>query len=250
MKHYISKNKLAVTVIANLFALVSFAQDDGGAPRINKFADFSAAIGSSQQSIAASYVYNWRVGKKRKFELGLGLRNTAYFGLKKDFWTAPAKLARSTTFPFAVVFAGQETQNWDTLTVQRPFTNSINITANIGYHFSKRWYGGFNIDLIGYTFGRKGSGILTSNGIARTESNAKPAAFNLLLTGDNDLGSLNSEFFINYNLNKKWSVKALYQFVFVEYKTSTIKQTAPDGTINDRFRNKANNLGLGIAYHF
>lgn len=227
---------------------VSFAQQTK-LPKTNQLVDFSATIGNAQQSLAASYVYNWGVGKKRKFELGAGIRNTAYFGVKREFWTAPARLARTNTTPFLIFFAGQKTENWDTLTVQRAFTNSLNVTANLGYHISNKLYAGFNIDVIGFTFGQTSAAILKSNGNTRTEPNANPAAFNLLLTGDHDLGTLNSEFFLHYNINKKWSVKGIYQFLFVEYKTTLIKQTAPDGTINDRFRNKANNFGLGVAYH-
>ncbi|MBX9784049.1 MAG: hypothetical protein K2X48_12235 [Chitinophagaceae bacterium] len=169
----------------------------------NQLIDLTVTAGSSQQSIATSYVFNRGIGKSKKFEIGLGVRNTAYFGVKKDFWTAPANLARTTTFPFAVVFAGQKTENWDTLNVQRPFTNSLNATVNLGYHLSNKFYAGFNIDLIGFTVGRKSPAVFTSNGVSKTEPAAKPAAFNLLLTGDNDYGSLNSEFFLRYQFNKK-----------------------------------------------
>jgi len=72
----------------------------------------------------------------------------------------------------------------------------------------------------------------------------------VLLTGDNDYGSLNSEFFLKYKLSQRWGVRAIYQFYFAEYKTKTIKQTAPDGTLVDRFRNKANTYGAGLSYHF
>ena len=134
--------------------------------------------------------------------------------------------------------------------MQRPFINALNATANLGYHFSDRFYGGINIDVLGFSFGRKSSAILTSNGNTATEPKAKPTAFNLLLTGDNDLGSLNSEFFLKYRIADKWSVKGVYQFLFAEYKTTSIYQTAPDGTTVDRFRNKANNFGVGVSYNF
>ena len=224
------------------------AQETNELPRTNRFVDFTATIGASQQTLAASYVHNWRVGKRRKFELGLGLRNTAYFGVKKDFWTAPADVARGSSIPFIVVVSSQETQNWDTLTVQRPLTNSLNLSANFGYHINKKLYAGFNIDLIGFTVGRTSSAIFTSNGTTTTEPEAKPVPFNLLLTGDLDLGSLNSEFFLSYNLNDHWSVKGVYQFMFIEYQTTNVKQTTPQDV--DRFRNKANNGGIGVAYHF
>lgn len=228
----------------------SLAQSTLGA-RPNRFADLTVSAASAQGSWALSYVHNWKVLKKKKWELGLGLRYTGYAGQKKDFITAgPARLTRTSTTPFLIFFAGQKTQNWDTLAVQQPFTNSFNVTANLGYNFNKHWYAGFNIDLIGYTFGKKTSAILTGNGITRTEANAKPTPFNLLLTGDHDKGSLNSEFFVKYHFKNRWSVKAVYQFLFIEYKTQTIKQVATDGTVISTFRNKVNAAGLGISYTF
>ena len=246
LKMLMNKKFLILTVM--LAGFVSGFAQQKKLPVYNQFVDLAATAGKDQGAVAASYVYNWRLGQKRKFEIGIGGRFTSYFGTKKDFLTAPAKLARTTTFPFVIVFAGQQEKNIDTLTVQRPQTNSVNVTANLGYHLSSRWYAGFNIDVIGFTFGKKTNAVLTSNGVTVTEPVAKPAAFNVLLTGDNDHGSLNSEFFLKYDLNNRWSVRGVYQFLFAEYKTTTVKQIAPDGTINDRFRNKANNFGVGVSY--
>lgn len=236
---------IIIIVCSNLFAQAQKKQAG-----INQFADFSAAVGSSQGTIAASYVRNWKLGKRKRIEAGVGLRWTSYFGTKKDFITAPARLARTNTTPFLIFFAGQRTDYHDTLTVQRPMTHSVNVSINAGYNFSSKWNAGFNIDLAGFTFGRKSSAILTSNGTTTVEPVAKPASFNLLLTGDHDYGSLNSEFFVKYELTSRWGIKVLYQFVFIEYKTEAVKQVAPDGTQVDRFRNKANNIGLGVSYNF
>src|SRR4030095_11435509 len=181
-------------------------------------------------------------------ELGLGLRWTTYTGTKREFYTAPASLARSSTVPFAGVFSGHEFQNVDTLTVQRPFTSSLNLSLNSGYRVGKKWYIGANIDLIGFTVGRTTSAILVSNGVTVTESMAKPSSFNLLLTGDLDYGSLNSELFVKYNITPRWDIKVVYQFFFTEYNTQSIYQTAPDGTSVYRFRNKANLFGVGVSY--
>jgi hypothetical protein len=227
-----------------------FAQVSKPADLTSEFLDLTATIGKDQGTASFSFVHNWKVGKNKKFELGAGARGTTYFGTKKDFVTAgPASLTRSTAIPFLIVFSDLQEENLDTLNVQRPLIFSINASFNIGYHFSPKLYGGINIDVIGFTVGRKSSAVLTSNGNTQTEPSAKPAGFNLLLTGDLDKGSLNSEFFFRYQLAKQWSLKALYQFIFVEYKTQNIEQIAPDGTEIDRFRNKANNVGLGIVYH-
>ena len=243
-------NKFILTTgLALTYTVMSYAQENP-LPRKTQFVDLTGTVGSSQGSIAASYVHNWRIGKRKKWEAGLGLRYTGYMGSKKDFTTAPAKLSRTTTTPFIIFFAGQKTENWDTLNIKRPFINSINISLNFGYNFSEKISAGFNIDLIGFSFGRNESGILTSDGTSTNEPEAKPSSFNVLLTGDNDIGSLNSEFFLKYKIDNRWGIKAVYQFYFAEYETRTVKQIAPDGTEVYRFRNKANNFGLGVSYHF
>lgn len=217
----------------------------------NKFADFSGTVGNGQGTVAASYVYNWKFGfgKRKNWEAGFGARLTSSFGNNLQYITAgPARFTRTNTIPFLIVFAGQRTENWDTLTVQNSIVNSLNITANFGYNFSPRWSGGFNIDLTGVSFGKTSQAVFLSNGINYNEPSAKPTAINLLLTGDHDRGSLNSEFFVKYKLDDKWAIRGIYQFLFTEYTTSGIKQTLPDGSTVNRFRNKANNFGIGILY--
>lgn len=241
--------KPLILLIAILFPGIFLFGQTKETGKKDQFVDLAATIGSSRGTVALSYVHNWKLGKKQKWEAGLGARFTSSFGTKQEYTTAPARLARSTTIPFLIVFADQVTSNWDTLTVQRPFVNSLNITANFGYNFTDQWSAGFNIDLVGFAFGRKSAAILTTNGITKTEAAAKVANFNALLTGDLDYGNLNSEFFIKYKLNKRWAVRGVYQFYFSEYKTTTIKQIAPDGTEVDRFRMKANNFGLGVSFN-
>jgi hypothetical protein len=234
-------------LILSLFVSVSRAQKQKS---VSQFIDLSGTIGQDQGTGALSYVYNWKTGKRKKFELGAGLRWTTYAGTKKEFYTAgPASLTRTSSVPFLIVFAGINEENIDTLVVQRPLIHALNLSFNMGYQFTKRIYGGINIDVVGFSFGRKSSSVLTSDGETMTDPEASPTAFNILLTGDHDSGSLNSEFFVRYQAGKRWSFKALYQFLFAEYTTHNIVQTAPDGTEIDQFRNKANNIGLGIVYH-
>ncbi len=244
-------NRKKIAALAALLLFVFSIQAQDKKPRTNRFIDLTLTAGSSQGTAAFAFVNNWKLWKKQKFEIGLGARWTTYTGSKKDFLTAgPARHTRSFTTPFLIFFAGQKEANFDTLTVQRPLTHSLNITINLGYNISAKWYAGFNIDAIGFTVGRKTAGIFTSNGITMIDQASKPSSFNLLLTGDHDLGTLNSEFFLKYKIAERWQLKALYQFMFIEYETQMVKQHIPNGPENTRFRNKANNLGLGIAYHF
>jgi hypothetical protein len=249
------KRKIINIAIWSFFLPVAGWAQQKEKPRTSRWLDITGTVGSSQGSVAGAYVHNWKVGKRHRWELGTGLRVTNYFGTKKDFITAgPAKYTRSFTTPFLIFFAGQNEGNFDTLQVQRPLTSSVNITVNIGYSIAPKWYAGFNIDVIGFTFGRKTGGVFTgknNNGQQGvfSDNNVKPTAFNALLTGDHDKGSLNSEFFLRYKFNDRWGIKGVYQFVFIEYETSSLKQSIPGGPLNNRFRNKANNLGVGITYH-
>jgi hypothetical protein len=243
-----------IIIAAALLPVISWSQSKQKST--SQWVDFTGTIGSSQGTIAGAYAYNWKFGKKHRLELGTGLRWTTYAGTKKNFITSgPAKYTRSFTTPFLIFFAGQKEANFDTLEVQRPLANSINVTINIGYSISPKWYTGFNIDVIGYTFGRRTGGVLSGKNGAGQQGNysdnrVDPTPFNLLLTGDHDKGTLNSEFFLRYQLTDKWRIKGVYQFIFVEYKTQTVQQAIPNGPLNEVFRNKANNLGLGLSYNF
>jgi hypothetical protein len=233
--------------IVTLLCLQGMTQES---KKISQYADLSAAFGQDQGTVAASYIYNWKLGKKKRLELGLGGRWTTYYGTKKEFVTAgPASLTRTFTVPFLIVFSGIREENLDTLTVQRPLVNAINLSFNLGYNITPKWYAGINIDVIGASFGRESNAVLASYGTTQTEPAAKPTGFNLLLTGDHDRGNLNSELFVRYRAGKRWTAKLLYQFFFAEYTTQNLAQVAPDGTEVDRFRNKANLIGLGLVYH-
>ncbi|WP_025761787.1 hypothetical protein [Dyadobacter tibetensis] len=231
----------------NIVVFAQTASDAGSGQHL----DFATTMGHHQGSTALAYVHSYKFGKNKRFDAGLGLRLTNSYGNNNRYITAgPARLTRSFTAPFLIFFAGQETQNWDTLTVRRPLVNALNITANLSYAFTARISAGFNIDLIGYSFGRKSPGTLQSQGILKMDPAVRPSNFNLLLTGDHDKGTLNSEFFLKYQFNSNWGLRAIYQFLFTEYKTNSVEQIASDGTRIEKFRNKANNFGLGISYHF
>lgn len=217
---------------------------------IDQYADISVGIGSSQFTSSLSYVHNWKIGKRKKWEVGLGARFTSYFGSNLYFRTAPAKLTSGKTDP-TVLFTQDIEQNIDSVLFPKAQVNSFNISLNFGYNFSKKFSAGLNIDAIGFSFGKKQSGIYYGNNFATgVQATARPTSFNLLLISDNDKGSLNSELFGRYKWNDSWSVRLGIQFYFAEYTTDTKVQTTPGGDKNDRFRKKMLGAGLGISYNF
>lgn len=216
---------------------------------VRKSASFTAAVGSNEFSTALSYQHLWKLGKNQKFGIGAGIRLTNYFGNNKYFTTAPAKLT-SGKKGLSVFFSDDIPQNIDSVLFKNAQTNALNISLNFDYTISKKIVVGFNIDAIGFTFGAQQNGSYLGNNGVGNATVAKPTNFNLLLVSDNDLGSLNSEFYAQYQFNNKWGAKLGFQFLFTEYTTNTEVQTTPDGQKNDRFRNKSSGISFGVTRNF
>ena len=216
---------------------------------VENFAELTGAIGSSQGSGSLAYVYNWKFGKHKRLEIGPGLRFTSYFAKNQYFRTAPAKLTSGKTGP-GVFFADDIIPNIDSVLFPKAQINSLNLSLNFGYNFTKNLSVGLNIDLIGFSFGKKQSGIYYGNNFATgVPVTAKPTGFNIFLVSDNDRGALNSEFFAKYKWNDTWAVKLGFQFLFAEYTTDKEVQTTPGGDKNDRFRKKMSGAAIGVTYN-
>ncbi len=208
--------------------------------------DANFALGDQQGSLSFLFLNNYGVGKSQKFKIGVGARLTSYLGLNQYFVTAPSQLTSGGTSPL-ILFQDNITKNIDTLLVKSAFNHSLNAVINFGYTISDKIQVGFNIDLIGFSFGNTSSANYI-NGIQGKNTTASPTGFNILLVSDNDRGSLNSEFYGKYFFNDRWGVKLAAQFLFTEYTTATKVQVYPQE--NDRFRNKSLLASLGVTYKF
>lgn len=207
-------------------------------------ADLMLGIGSGQTTVSLSYHYAWKFGKKKKLELGVGARLSSFTSTGKYFITAPAKLVKGETGPGAL-FKEPIVENMDSVLFPSAQINALNFLLSIGYTFSKKFSAGFNIDAIGFSFGGSQSGTYI-NGSTTQAITASPTSFNLLLVGENDEGSLNSEFFVAYAFDKKWSAKLGFQHIFMEYTTDTQVQQFPEP--NDRFRITPTIVCAGVSY--
>lgn len=236
--------RLFVLLLLTISLSKVFAQDE---PRAhNHLADFILGVGSRQTNVSLSYQIAWRFGDKQKLVMGAGLRTNAFFASDKYFVTAPAKIVKGEAGPGAL-FKESIPANMDSVHFSSASIYSINFLLHIGYAFTDKFKVGFNIDVIGASFGPGQSGTyINGNAGATTPVTAGPTGLNLLLVGENDLGSLNSEFFANYALNEKWSLKAGIQHVFMEYTTTTKVQQLPEP--NDRFRITPTVACVGVVY--
>lgn len=194
----------------------------------------SAAVGDSEGSGSVEYFRLWTLGKASRFQVGVGARLTSYFGSQQYYTSAPAALANDDT-------------KVDSFLIQRPQVNALNLAVNLGYRVLGKLDAGFNIDVIGFSFGAEKSGSYLS-GSTGSATVASPSSFNVLLVGNNDKGTLNSEFYLRYFMNERWALKAAFQYLFTEYTTDTEIQLLPER--NDRFRNKSGLFSLGITRTF
>jgi hypothetical protein len=220
-------------ILALLISGVTTAQKNV-IPKSHQYADLSFGLGSKQGSIVAGYFCNKNLGKKHRLFIGTGLRFNTFYGTNVNYTSAASNLA------------GDKLKE-DTLSATKSSVYSLNLLINLGYNITPKLQAGFNIDLLGFSFGQEGSLIFKSNGIP-TVVKAKPTSFNALLIGNNDRGSVNSEFYARYRISNKFGAKLAYQYFFTELKTNVKIQTVPE--LNDRFRNKARLINVGFTYYF
>lgn len=213
-------------------------------PSVSKFADLNIGIGDTEGTLALSFNYDKGLGKKKKIIIGFGGRFTAYLGKNQYYETAPAKLTSGST-GLGVIFKDNIAANMDTFLIKNSQVNALNLFVTLGYNLSEKFMVRFNIDAIGFSVGKNTNGNYINGAQGLIES-SRPTSFNILLTSDNDRGSLNSEFFARYLLNDKWAIKGGIQFHFTEYTTDTEVQQFPES--NDRFRNKSLLFSAGISY--
>jgi hypothetical protein len=231
------KNYILITALASLLTLTSFAQESSPSFFKSPSNNFDLSIGSKGDAHLFALAWNHlhAITKNKKLKIGYGLRFNSNIG-KGDFTTAPADLT-------------SDEKNLDTISVSSYHINSLNASIHINYAISSKLELEFNIDAVGLSFGGNVNADYNSikrlgtNPLAATKQSAKPTGFNLLLVGDNDLGSLNSEFKIKYYFKPKWSVNVGATFIFAEYTTSNklFKE-------NDRFRQKTFVPMIGITY--
>jgi hypothetical protein len=176
-----------------------------------------------------------------KFHINPGVRINVFNSSDLVYTTAPAKYTKND-------------DHVDTFSHASAQNNFANLYVCLEYDVTSKFSISFDIDIVGGSFGssilnysdfRPGK-ALASQGtfVFKNRPESSPSPFNLLLIGDNDLGSLNSTLSLTYNPTKRIGIDLGAGLVFTEYTTND--KIGYDG--NDRFRNK-NMMGyLGISY--
>lgn len=212
-----------------------------------KKSDFGLALSYAPSEFAAAL--SWRqihpVAAKGKFKMGYGLRLNGYTARELDYSTAPAYLTSGEKGP-QVIFIENIQENIDTFRVVSSRHSSLNAAIYLEYAITPKWGVGFNIDAVGFSYGRRQNGtIVSSNSNGEEKVSAKPTPYNLLLISDNDIGMLNSELYATYRWSDRLSIHGGLTFLFTEYTTET-KISYNDN--NDRFRYKSLMAMLSVSY--
>lgn len=249
--------KTVIPFFILLLPIAGFAQSTTGTSspsrptfdRITRTVDLGLAAKSGFSTAALSINRLHGLGRSHRFRIGYGLRLTSAFGTNNNYRTAPANLT-SGNVSIVALFSEDIIANIDTLRLPKTQANSLNLSINLEYALTRRFDVGFNIDAIGVSFGARQNGTFIANGpfrssLSGTVQEARVSPFNLLLISDSDLGSLNSEAYVRYHLNNRFSLRGGLSFQFNEYTTSR-KLTFE----NDRFRSKNAQPLLAVSYHF
>lgn len=213
--------------------------------------DVGLATKGSVTTVALSINRLYGLWQSRRFRIGYGLRLTSAFGRNTDYKTAPPELVKGEGKGSVIgLFTKDLDENIDTLRLPQTQGYSVNTSFNLEYVLSRRVELGFNIDVIGFTFGPTQNGTFIANSPVRsplsgTVQEARLTTFNVLLGDKSDRGSLNSEGYVRYRLNPRFSLRTGLSFQFNEYTTAN-KLTFG----NDRFRSSNLRVLLAAAYHF
>ncbi len=210
----------------------------------------TASFGQNSSTSAGAL---WGIKKKStgKLNFYIGARATyKRFNSSELFITAPAELSRGVS-GYEAVFKARINDNLDTVI----FNAGSNMAINLSVHFDYRLFrilgmnlnGEVNADLAGLSFGPSITGVYTHNGQMKTQG-AKPSTVNLFLLGDNNRGSLNSEFLLRFGPDKI-SVHAGLGVSMWEHTTNAEVQAENSGN-NDRFRMRSTALVVGGRYRF
>ncbi len=205
---------------------------------------FDVSIASNTKNASAEALSWYRIhpiALKKKLSLGYGLRFTAMQINHQKFVTAPAKVSEGN------FLKKQNEAKLDSFFVPKSVIFSFNTMIYLHYQFNTKWSLSFNIDAIGFSFGKKVKGTFESYSLGQlpSQQTSKVTPFNALLTGDYDWGSLNSEFSVNYKFTKNWALRPGVSFLFAEYTTDN--ELAFN---NNRFRKKTLIPMIGISYFY
>lgn len=190
-----------------------------------------AALGFARERATAALSWNHLYAPwPRRLALGLGARFTSFAGRDRlTFRTGDPDLIRDDMV--------------NALVIEEPFVNSLNLQLLAVARLAGPMEVGFDVDLVGFSFGARRTGDYGSADPAlASRQRARVSSFDLLLIDIRDRGQLNSELFVGWRLDDAWTVRAGLSHVATEYRTID-----PLDHGNRRFRRFTTQLFAGVS---
>lgn len=216
------KSKVLV-LLAVLFSTQAFSQSTS--------ADLALGFNGNNIVIAPGVVFQWSLLNER---IGIGT------GLRMNYLSSSDVVFNNESysdFSELGAFATDQISSFSSM--------SFNVPLHASLRFSEKFGLGFNIDVIGLTFGKGGdktSYLVSTPDQNQLYTKVEPSSLNLLLGGAADLGTLNSEFYLQYNISRI-GIRAGYSIYFSEIKVENanldvtrLRTTFGMGIIGARFR--------------
>lgn len=218
-------------VLCGLIVGASASRAIGAERRYTQIFDIAVGAGSSEGTGAFSWSHFYGFGDDRRVLVGLGARFSTFFGGHEvDYRTADATLIKEGKL--------------NILEVSRPRTHALNVELAIKYRPSRRLEAGFDIDLLGFGFGKSVDARYHATEPAFLGvQQADPSSLSLLKGGNPDRGQLDSEFFLAYWWSERWGLRLGFSHFLSEY---TAARRLDFG--NDRFRHNGNLAFIGLSY--
>jgi len=231
------KNLFAILFVLTFLLNQNIHAQEKESNNPSSYVEVGFGLNNDASVLSAGYYRNWKLSADKKIlkniYIGTGLRFNG-FGAKDIYFTsAPPSLFG--------------TADEDSILAPAPAIYSVNLLINLGYQITPKLQVGFDIDLLGASFGPNGSPNFISNGVSQT-TKVNPTPMNILLIGANDRGSLSSNCYVGYKFTDRWGARLSFQPYFAEITTEDLLQTVPED--NQRFRHATAVYGLGVNYSF
>lgn len=164
--------------------------------KVSQVFSLGGAFSNSQFIPTVSFGEQVSFGNNYRFSVGSGVRMTVFSAKGNTFTGLKSPYLSTTITP---------------LTRENMSIFNIPITAE---YQGNKIVAGFNIDLIGLTFGKSKDSLAISNYTGSTENlSVKPTSFNFVF---GSAGSTNNEVYIGFRLREEITIKAGVSFLFTK----------------------------------
>lgn len=164
--------------------------------KVSQVFSLGGAFSSDQFIPTISFGEHVSFGNNYKFSIGSGVRMTIFSAKGNTFTGLKSPYLSTTITP---------------LTRENMSIFNIPITAE---YQGKKIVAGFNVDLIGLTFGKSKDSLAINNYTGSTENlSVKPTSFNFAL---GSAGSTNNEVYIGFRIREEIIIKAGVSFLFTK----------------------------------